>query len=58
MKPSRIAVPIAAVLMLSACGGSPGGGPDSQPAALTDVQAVPGNGFVRVSWTDRSDDET
>jgi trehalose/maltose transport system substrate-binding protein len=48
-----------ALLLTAGCGGPAGEDPgDDAPAAPTDVQATSEAGFVRVTWTDRSDDET
>ncbi|MEN0065790.1 MAG: LamG-like jellyroll fold domain-containing protein [Myxococcota bacterium] len=51
----RFVVP-ALVFGLTACSDGPNAG--EAPVAPSDVQALPGNGFIRVLWQDNSDDET
>ena len=46
----------AAAMLLAACGDP--AAPEGPPAAPSQVSAVPGPGYVTVSWTDNSDDET
>src|SRR5690554_795378 len=52
----RLTLGLLAGLLLAACGDP--AVPEGPPAAPSDVSAVAGPGYVTVSWTDNSDDET
>lgn len=53
-----LALALLLALVLSACGGGPQEPTPQPPKAASDVSATPGPGYITVSWTDNSDDET
>lgn len=56
VRPALLALTLASAgLILAACGG---GGTTTVPVAPTNVVATPGPGYVTVTWTDNSDNET